>query len=69
MLEKKRVLRKIEFTFTDDKVHPDCHYAYEDVVIEDGVELIKKTHREVNPSIEAKSLVSVAKEYVHPKLV
>ena len=66
MLEKFRKLRKIEFTFTDDQVHPDCHYVYDDVVLEDGVELMKKTHREVKPSSDAVGLASAAKTYVHP---
>ena len=46
-LEKKRQLRKMEFTFTDEKVHPDCHCEYHNVILEDGVEISRSKHREV----------------------
>ena len=47
-IEKKRVLRRIELTFTNDQVHPDCHMVYYDQIEEDGQVLMKKTHREVS---------------------
>lgn len=44
-LEKKRMLRKVEFTLTDNEVHPVCHCEYQDIVFEDGNELARSTER------------------------
>ena len=51
MLEKKKKLRRIEITFTDDYVHPDCHCVYEISVEEDGSEIAKRVHREVHKTV------------------
>lgn len=52
-LERKKILRKIEFTLTDDKIHPECHYEYHDIVIENDNEIAKSIHREVKASQDA----------------
>jgi hypothetical protein len=62
-LERKRMLRKIEFTLTDDKIHPECHYEYHDVIIEDGQEIAKNIHREVIPSPDA--ILEISKKELH----
>ena len=66
MLEKKRNLRKIELTFTDDLIHSDCHCVYHDIIEEDGKQIAKTVHRELDDT--AKVLLDVGKkEYlVHP---
>lgn len=50
-LEKRRVLRKIEFILTDDEINADCHCAFEDQVVEDGNVIMKENHRETHPSL------------------
>ncbi len=62
-LERKKILRKIEFTLTDDKIHPECHYEYHDVIIEDGQEIAKNIHREVKPCLDCISEISKKEIY------
>lgn len=69
MLEKKRVLRNIELTFTDDKLHPECHCIYHDVILEDGIELTKKVYREVRLSNQVKQDLVKKEMYVHEDLI
>ena len=67
MLEKKLSLRRIEFVFTDGEIHDECYYDYNLIIIEDGAEISRQTHREVGKSAEAKDLVYQAKTYVQPE--
>ena len=64
-LEKKKNLRRIEFTFTDGEVHPQCHCVYENTIMEDGVELMRKNHREVEDIDQHIEKIKNAKRYVH----
>ena len=67
-IEKKRKLRRLEFTFTDGEVHPVCHCAYEDCVVEDGVELMKKNHREVEDTDKYIDHLKNSKKHKHPEI-
>lgn len=58
MLEKRQKLKKIEIIFMEDQIHPDCHYVYENQVVEDGNVIMRKNHREVKKSSEAKQILS-----------
>ena len=68
MLEKQTVLRKLEFTFTEHKVNPECHCAYEIQIVEDGQVISKSNHREVKPMEEMKKFLCECECYVHPEL-
>jgi len=62
-LEKKRMLRKIEFTLTDDMVHPECHCEYHDIILEDGVEIARSRHREVEKHADVMKKLQSAELY------
>jgi transposase len=61
MLEKKKSLRKIEFTFTDGEVHDYAHAEYITEVIEDGVAIATHKDRNVLKLDEAKESLSKTK--------
>ena len=65
VIEKTRKLRRVEFTFTDEEVHPKCHCAYQDCITEDGNELMKKNHREVEDTDKYIDHLQKAKKYKH----
>ena len=67
MLEKKLSLRRIEFVFTDDQIHEDCHCEYNLIITENGTEITRQTHREVEKSAYAIKTISAAKTYVQPE--
>lgn len=69
MIEKKQILRKLEFTFTEDMVHPECHCAYENQIVEDGQVISRSNHREVKSCDEMKRFLSECECYVHPEVV
>lgn len=68
MLEKLRQLRKIEITLTDDKPHAICHCEYVECIMENGVELMRKTHREIAQFDEMLAMLAQAEKYVHPEV-
>jgi len=67
MLEKKKKLRKIEFTFTDEEVNSVCHCLYEIQILEDGQEISKSNHRENKSCIEMQAFIAGCEIYEHPK--
>lgn len=60
-LEKKRYLRRVEFTFTDDEVHPQCHHEYVTVILEDGKEVARSNERDVVDSVESMRMCAAKK--------
>jgi len=68
MLEKKRDLRRVEITLTDGKAHPTCHCEYKERVLEDGVELMSKSHRETAQFDEMLAMLAQAEKYIHPEV-
>lgn len=67
MLEKQDRLKRIEISFTDGKAHPDVHYVYDIVALEDGNEIAKRTHRETKALDEARSLLNSAEKFTYPE--
>lgn len=67
-LEKKKSLRRIEFTFTDDLIHPNVHVLYEVCVLEDGKLISKTNHREVKSLEEMKKLINDSELFEHPHI-
>jgi len=68
-LEKKKKLRRIEITFTDDCVHPECHCVYEIAIEEDGQEIAKRIHREVHKATDIIENLPLKKLYVSKDLI
>lgn len=68
MLEKSRSLRKIEITLTDDKPHAICHCEFVECIMEDGIELMRKTHRETANFDEMLAMLAQAEKYVYPEV-
>ena len=66
VLEKIRKLRRMEYTFTDGEVHPNCHMVYEEIIEEDGVEITKTISREVEDAVTQRTDLAARKVYVHP---
>ena len=64
MLEKKRLLKRIEFTFVDDKIHESCHCVYDDCVMEDGVRIAGTNHREAMTSNDVMATLAGYEKYV-----
>jgi len=64
-LKKKKQLRKIELTFTGDLIHPDCHCIYHNVIEEDGKEIAKTIHREVDSVTKVIENLSSRKVYIN----
>ena len=67
MLEKKMSLRRVEFIFTDGKIHDDCYCEHEMIISEDGKEISRQTHRYVEKSAETRNMVAVSESYVPPR--
>lgn len=67
-LVKKQQLRKMEFVFTEDKVHPTVHCLYNIIIEEDGVEISRMNHRENGTLADMKTALNAAAEYVEPPL-
>lgn len=63
-LEKKRVLAKMEFSFTEGKIHQDCHCVYHDVIYEDGVQIAVREIREVSNSDNASTMIQQADKFI-----
>lgn len=68
MLEKRKDLRTVEITLTDGKAHPVCHCEYKERVLENGVELMSKSHRETANFDEMLAMLSQAEKYVQPEV-
>lgn len=54
VLEKKSNLRKVEFTFTDGKIHPECICEYNIIIMDDSKQIAQSKHREVKNIEEGK---------------
>ena len=67
MLEKKINLRRIEFIFTDDQIHEECHCEYNLIITEDGQEISRQNHRSMEKTADAIGTISAAKTYVQPE--
>lgn len=65
MLQKRKELRKVEFTFTDSKIHPECHVEYNMIITEDDKEIAITKSREVKSLIDVKEIIQSSKEFVH----
>ena len=65
-LAKSTVLRKIEFVFTDADVHDVCHYEYNDIITDSGVEIARTVRREAMPTAPAITALQAANTYVYP---
>lgn len=65
-LEKKRVLRRVELTFTDGKLHPECHCVYQDQVLEDGEIIMANNHRETDDAAKYVAELPQKEMYVQP---
>lgn len=57
-LEKKKILRKVEFIMTDEMVNPVCHCEYRICVLEDGNEIASTIHRENHDVEEMRNFLS-----------
>ena len=57
-IEKSKKLRKIELIFTNDKVHDVCHCVYDIIIVEDGNEIARSTHRSNRKIGELKELIN-----------
>lgn len=65
-LEKQTTIRKIEFVFTDDQIHPEANVLFVDVILEDGI-AISTTNRTAKASSEdAKQLLRGKTTYTRP---
>lgn len=68
MLQKRKELRKVELTFTDSKIHPECHVQYNTIIMEDDKEIAVTKSREVKSLKDIKELIQSSKEFVHEVL-
>lgn len=66
-LEKKKNLRKVEFTCTNNECHPSAHLQYDIVVLENGREVASSVHRETVARKDALEMVQRMEEYVYPE--
>jgi len=68
VLEKRRELRRMEYTFTDDKLHPVCHCMYQDCIYDDGELVASSNLREVCDAQTCISDMSKKSVYVYPEV-
>jgi len=69
MIEKTRKLRTMEYTFTDDQIHPVCHCEYINQITEDGLVLATSIHRECCDVDECIAQIQGSKKYIYPEVV
>lgn len=63
-LSKRKDLRQIELVFVGDEINPICHCIYDVIILEDGVELLRKKERENMSISSARTLIANADVFV-----